>query len=269
MTKVLFLIGSHCRHKYLIKELIPFSSDALTLVLKRENTTPEVPYGLNIEEKKLFEKHFLIRNQVEIEKFGIQKDYEELLRNTSSIDISDKNDFNSFSVMNKVRAFKADLCIVFGTYLIKQPLLDILPNFTVNIHLGLSPWYRGDATLFWPFYMLQPQECGITIHKLGVTADSGPIIHQARPNFFNGDRLHDVGARCVILAANELKKIIAHIKNNHKFKEKKQSFRGKEWRASDFTASHLKVNYDNYHDQMVDWMLGKKNITYNKIVSQF
>ena len=33
---------------------------------------------------------------------------------------------------------------------------NIVQKKNLNLHLGLSPWYKGSATLFWPFYFLQP-----------------------------------------------------------------------------------------------------------------
>ena len=54
------------------------------------------------------------------------------------------------------------------------------PAACLNIHLGLSPYYRGAGTNFWPLVNGEPEYCGATIHFLderrGLGAD-----HRARP----------------------------------------------------------------------------------------
>ena len=44
--------------------------------------------------------------------------------------------------------------------------------------------YKGEATLFWPFYHLKPQFCGSTFHQITKRADAREIIHQCVPEFF-------------------------------------------------------------------------------------
>ena len=43
-----------------------------------------------------------------------------------------------------------DVVLVFGTGLLKAPLIGAFPGRIINIHLGLSPYYRGAGTNFWP-----------------------------------------------------------------------------------------------------------------------
>ena len=96
-------------------------------------------------------------------------------------------------------------------HLILDPVID-QPSDKINIHLGLSPWYKGSATLYWPFYHLQPQFCGVTFHQITRQADAGEIIHQCVPVLEKGDKIHDVGVKCVIQAKTDLVKIISYWK---------------------------------------------------------
>ena len=52
-----------------------------------------------------------------------------------------------------------------------------------------------------------PQLCGTTFHQITKLADAGEIIHQCVPELLSGDTIHDVGARCVVKARDELRKI--------------------------------------------------------------
>jgi folate-dependent phosphoribosylglycinamide formyltransferase PurN len=73
-------------------------------------------------------------------------------------------------------------------------------------------WYKGGATLYRPFYHLQPQFCGVTFHQITKEADAGEIIHQSVPIIAKGYKIHDVGAKCVLKAQQDSPKIIAHWK---------------------------------------------------------
>ena len=68
----------------------------------------------------------------------------------------------------------------------------------LNIHLGLSPYYKGSATNFWPFVNNELQFVGVSFLGIDDGIDTGPIIHQIRPDFKIGDSIHDVGNKLII-----------------------------------------------------------------------
>lgn len=79
-------------------------------------------------------------------------------------------------------ALTADLFVVFGASYIRGPLCDLLvKRRAVNIHMGVSPYYRGSSTNFWALYDRRPGMVGATIHVLTAGLDSGPILFHALP----------------------------------------------------------------------------------------
>jgi methionyl-tRNA formyltransferase len=79
-------------------------------------------------------------------------------------------------------ALDADLLLVFGGSFIRPPLVDLLMDrHCVNIHLGVSPYYRGTATNFWSLYDGRPDLVGATVHLLSRDLDAGPILFHALP----------------------------------------------------------------------------------------
>lgn len=79
-------------------------------------------------------------------------------------------------------ALKADVFVVFGASYIKAPLIDILvERRAYNIHMGVSPYYRGSSCNFWALYDKHPEMVGATIHLLGKGLDSGPMLFHALP----------------------------------------------------------------------------------------
>ena len=65
-----------------------------------------------------------------------------------------------------------------------------LKGYKWNIHGGLSPWYRGGVTHFWPSYLLEPEYTGMTLHELTNDIDGGGIIHQNISSLNIKDGIH-------------------------------------------------------------------------------
>lgn len=91
-------------------------------------------------------------------------------------------DINRLELASFGDALTADAYIVFGAGFIKGPLCDhLVAGRAVNIHMGVSPHYRGSSTNFWAMYDNRPQYVGATIHLLTAGLDSGPMLFHAFP----------------------------------------------------------------------------------------
>ena len=76
----------------------------------------------------------------------------------------------------------SDIIVVFGASWIRSPLIEkLVERNTINIHMGLSPWYRGSSCNFWALYDGHPEMVGATIHRLSRGLDSGPMLFHALP----------------------------------------------------------------------------------------
>lgn len=85
-------------------------------------------------------------------------------------------------------ALEADLIFVFGSSYIKRPLIDVLmQKGACNLHMGLSPFYRGAACNFWALYDGRVDLVGATIHVLTTGLDAGPIFFHALPPAIDTD----------------------------------------------------------------------------------
>lgn len=103
---------------------------------------------------------------------------------------------NNAEWVEKIRAINPDCFAVYGTGLIKEELLSF-PQPYINIHLGLSPYYRGMATTFWPYHSKEPEYVGVTVMHLDIGIDSGPIIHQSLVDLEPGDTIHDGSMKAI------------------------------------------------------------------------
>ena len=161
--RLLVFVGSQPRHLYLASRLLEKFPESRLLLMARESMQVLPPDDCSIRDKALFLKHFSRRLEVEERVFNSSS--ESLYTYESAFQTVLPTELNGPETATMVTDFCPDACLVFGTDLIKSPVLEILPDETFNVHLGLSPWYRGSATLFWPFYFMEPQWAGVAVEN--------------------------------------------------------------------------------------------------------
>lgn len=77
-----------------------------------------------------------------------------------------------------VKSLAPDICLVVGWYwLIKQEILDLVPQGFLGIHHSLLPKYRGSSPLVWSIINGDPQ-VGTTLFSFTEGMDDGPIWAQ-------------------------------------------------------------------------------------------
>lgn len=82
---------------------------------------------------------------------------------------------------------KPDIIAVFGTGLIRRPLLAAGRLGIINLHGGLSPGYRGSDCTFWALYNGELDQVGCTLHWIDPGIDTGNVIVHIRPELGEGD----------------------------------------------------------------------------------
>jgi hypothetical protein len=79
-------------------------------------------------------------------------------------------------------ALACDRHVVFGASYVKGPLVDALvERRAINIHMGVSPYYRGSSCNFWALHDSNAALVGATIHRLSRGLDSGGMLFHAMP----------------------------------------------------------------------------------------
>ena len=177
--KVTLFTSNNYRHNYLINLLSNFCDE---LWVVQECTTlftgksDEKCQDKNIIEKyfikvleaqnKVFKKEFVNKNNKNIKTLPI------LFGELNKLPLSYLDDF-----------LKSDIYVVFGSSYIKGELVDFLvKQKAINIHAGVSPYYRGTDCNFWALYDDNPHLIGTTIHLLSKGLDSGPMLYHAMSN---------------------------------------------------------------------------------------
>ena len=172
--KITLFTSNKPRHNYLINFL---SKNCRELFVIQECSTlyPGKLNG-NYKKSKILENYFSKVKKAEIKIFKNNPVSGKNI-NHMSIQSGDLNQLN----LSKIKSFlKSDLYIVFGSSFIKGKLVKFLiKKKAINIHMGISPYYRGTDCNFWALHDKNPKLVGATIHFLSKGLDSGEIIGHA------------------------------------------------------------------------------------------
>lgn len=90
-------------------------------------------------------------------------------------------------VLELARELQPDLVAVFGTSLLRGPLLEQGRLGITNLHGGLSPEYRGADCTFWALYNGEPEKVGCTLHWIDAGIDTGGLIAHVSPKVMPDD----------------------------------------------------------------------------------
>lgn len=261
--KIAFIGGSHPRHLYYLNRIAARFDVRFALLQKRGEMIPEVPSGTHGRDAVLWKRHFKARAEKEAEYFGPPSipatDYR----------LIDPGALNELESAAAVVAYNPDVVLIFGCGMIREPLAPVLPKHTYNLHLGLSPRYRGAATLFWPFYFLEPNWAGTTLHRIVSEPDAGEIAAQSRPPLKWGDTLHDVSCRAVVEATEDVLDVLDKLEQTGDLTLYPQQATGKNFLASDFQPAHLRQIYETFDDDIVDaYLSGELQVREPKLRTQ-
>lgn len=111
--------------------------------------------------------------------------------------VSVVNSHNSQACHDLLIAHKPRVIVVYGTAIIKESTSSLASDITLNMHTGLSPFYRGDSTLFWPVHENDPTKLGVTVHELVPHVDGGDIAATATIEYVPGDSEADLFSKAV------------------------------------------------------------------------
>ena len=260
MSKLLLITGNHPRHLYLAGILSQFHDVVGWVIEDRgEFLQPELNFSGDKSLNELYSHHFKARYLAE-KRFFIDDSTININGSNFYSNVSNNiircatNDLNSLSIANFINGLCPDIAITYGIHILNNSILNLLPNEKYNIHGGISPWYRGSITHFWPSYMLEPQMTGLTMHRLTAVLDGGPILHQNTGILVRGDGLHELACRTVKSFISELSVVIERI-DLKDYLLINQKSPGKLWLSTDWNPNHLRLIYDQFEDKVVDYCL--------------
>ncbi|TXD56686.1 formyl transferase [Polaribacter sp. IC066] len=118
---------------------------------------------LKLESKKRVKE---ILSEIEIEKVGSA----ELPFISCSV-----NDTSSVDFINQL---SPDIIVVNGTRIISKKNINLINYPLINIHVGITPKYRGVHGGYWALNNNDIKNCGVTVHLIDPGIDTGGILCQ-------------------------------------------------------------------------------------------
>lgn len=174
--KITIFTSNNLRHNYLINSISKISSQ-IYIVQECNTIFPGKVKSFYLQSNNM-QNYFKNVLSAQEKIFGNQiLDFNSKKVKAISLNYGDINHCS----LNFLKNFlKSDLYIVFGSSFIKGPLVKFLiRNKAINIHMGISPYYRGSNCNFWALYDNNPELVGATIHYLSEGLDDGKILYHA------------------------------------------------------------------------------------------
>ena len=136
-----------------------------------------------------------------------------------------------------LKDMRPDIIAVLGSSVIGPQIISVPSAAMVNLHSGLSPYYRGTWSYGWPIVNEEPEFIGVTIHHVDPGIDSGNIIYQTRPLLAESDDLNTIFLKIIAEGTELVVRAIEKIMGRGAVESHEQpKGAGSLYRASDFTA---------------------------------
>lgn len=254
---IILLTGSEHRHEF-FRKYVADQKGIKVLLTTCESLKGNLSETINLDNNNNLRKlHLSSRNQYE-------KDFFELfcnsIRDKSNPKFIDRGDVNNKDIVSTIINLKPDLIISYGCSIIRSELLDVFKGRFINIHLGLSPYYRGSGTNYWPFVNDELQFVGTTFMYIDSGIDTGEIIHQIRAKIFQGDNIHQVGNRLIRDSVFECVKLIQRFEKLQKIiPYEVDKGINKIYKKKDFTEDSLIIANKNISEGMISKYLENKS----------
>ncbi|MBE3094977.1 MAG: hypothetical protein IMZ52_08080 [Actinobacteria bacterium] len=247
MIDVLVLGTTQLRHQYFALQMIKYFNAS---VIMKIHKGPVIKY--TGKESRVIQKHTNDFKKIEEQFFldMINKNSDIIKEHTVKLIT---NSINEKENIELIKQLNPKLIVVHSIDLIKDEIIKCFPKRIINLHAGLSPYYRGGGTNVFPFYNNELEYVGMTIHYIDIGIDSGDIIHQGRPTFEENDNTHTIGCKNVILGTELMKDVVCNYLSSDKplSAYKQDISKGKLYLWKDFTEETIKRINKNIQEGIV------------------
>lgn len=199
--------------------------------------------------------HLRARMQSEEDFFGL---FAETAPDRSSPVFLPKGAINDENSVQSIVAARPDLIVAYGCSIVRQPLLDRFKGRLLNIHLGLSPYYRGSGTNYWPLVNGEPEFVGVTFMHMDAGIDTGEIIHQIAARIAPGDTPSAIGNRLIVDMARACRDIVARFDGLPRIPQPARSACDRYYRKADFTEASVADLYAQFSAGLIDKFLAEE-----------
>jgi methionyl-tRNA formyltransferase len=180
----------------------------------------------------------------------------------------ERGGINNANVIRSLIKHNIEGVAVFGCGIIKPEIFkQCSAAIFVNAHQGISPYYRGSGTNFWPFVNNEPGLVGVTMHLIDSGIDTGEIICHGVPAMEPDDGIHDVGCKVIETSGELFCEIFRLIGKMNRIETFSQSSKGKLYLRKDFNANAvIKANENIKNGIIKNYLDGELPLTGKQII---
>lgn len=256
MKRIIILTGSELRHVFFRKyialseniEVINSYCEGQEKSLRALTEEEEIANDIRL-------KHLSTREQSEKDFFRLF--VETTVDHSNSVHLS-KGKINSPKYTKAVINSEPDLLIAYGCSIIREPLLSTFEGRFLNVHLGLSPYYRGSGTNYWPLVNGEPEYVGATFMHIDAGIDTGEIIHQVRAKYSWNDTPSQIGNRFIIEMSRVYQNIIVNFERLEKMPQLPIPSNERVYKKKDYTEESVVTLYKNFESGLIERYLSEE-----------
>lgn len=175
-------------------------------------------------------------------------------------------DINRPELIEFVKSVNPDIIAVLGSSVIKQQMILVPVAAMLNIHSGLSPYYRGTWSYGWPIVNREPEYIGVTVHHVNAGIDTGDIIYQTRPRLENDDDLNSIFLKVIAEGIELMTKAIEEIITKRGIVSYPQTRNtGRLYQMKDFDAGWARACLENLDGGLIGDYLSMKEERDSKV----
>ncbi|MEA1081861.1 formyl transferase [Marinobacter qingdaonensis] len=156
-----------------------------------------------------------------------------------------------------IRGRQPDLIAVCGASILKPELLSVPRHGVLNLHGGLSQFYRGLFTTDWAIHNREPECVGATVHFVSEGVDDGDVVYQGRPVVSAGDNPNSLYAKVVRLGVEMMVRAVQDIEagacNAHRLDRK-----GRLYLNHMFSTGAKRATWHQLESGVIEDYLGSK-----------
>jgi folate-dependent phosphoribosylglycinamide formyltransferase PurN len=247
--RVLALCGTQLRHRFVLAAW----QQQLDLVGVIFQQRPLVP-------AKAFQNMWYRREDLELEQRHLQRlsETEQAFfpptaasASVPTLEVASRDELNHPQLLRWAAERRADVLLDYGSLLLGAAWFDLGIPWMINLHGGLSPWFRGSATLLWPLILGQPECLGATLHALEPPIDGGGIYQHVRPALDPADDPATIGCKTVAAAALASLQLMDLLQSSGSLQARPQKQSGKLFLERDYKPALLWTAYRNLEQGMI------------------
>ncbi|SFM54042.1 formyl transferase [Marinobacter zhejiangensis] len=167
------------------------------------------------------------------------------------------NAINDPEYRDWIQRLRPDVIAVCGASIMRSELIAVPRHGVLNLHGGLSQFYRGLFTTDWAVHNRELECVGATVHFVSEGVDDGDIVYQGRPSIQAGDNPNTLYEKVVKLGVRMMVQAVSDIEQSN-CRPAKLEKKGRLYLNSMFDTQAKRTTWNQLKAGVVDEYLSDK-----------